>query len=201
MFREDDGFREIDEIKCAFLFVILGMDTVFSLPDNRSLIQGVVKTSIVLVVLLSAVFTFKSRYLLLIDGQNGPSCLPFRYFLVDTKNHVINRGDLVAFKDQDMSPFFPAGLKVVKRVAGIPGDRISIEGDYLGRTFVNNKIAPVKLDLLAFFPNVSPSDYSMDFVLPDNRYFMLGDLAMSYDSRYWGPIRDTQVLGKVYALF
>ena len=127
----------------------------------------------------------------------------------------IKRGDIVVF----LSPSEP-GLYVVKRIIGIPGDRIHLidgavyrNGEKLTEPYVMHK-GPVFYDPYRDnFPAVPPSEaYNVspewqllmrthveggDIVVPNNSYFGMGDNRdVSLDSRYWGFIPKENVIGR-----
>jgi signal peptidase I len=127
----------------------------------------------------------------------------------------IKRGDIVVF----LSPAEP-GLYVVKRIIGIPGDRIHLvdgavyrNGEKLNESYVLHK-GPVAYDPYRDnFPAVPPSEtYNVspewqllmrthiegnDIVVPTDSYFGMGDNRdVSLDSRYWGFIPKENVIGR-----
>ena len=127
----------------------------------------------------------------------------------------IRRGDIFVF----LSPVQP-GLYVVKRVMGIPGDRIHLRdgvvyrnGEKLDEPYVihnpNDPYNPYR----DTFPAVPPSDFNGvnpdwaltlpqhiqggDIVVPENSYFGMGDNRdVSLDSRYWGFVPQENVVGR-----
>jgi signal peptidase I len=83
--------------------------------------------------------------------------------------------------------------KFVKRVVGLPGDRISIVNGHVIRNGVRERdryiIACAESALCNFRKPV---------VIPRGDYFMMGDnRGESDDSRFWGPVRTSWILGKV----
>ncbi len=94
------------------------------------------------------------------------------------------RGDIVRLKD----PSRPDAW-VVKRIVGLPGETVRLEG---GRLSVNGIAFPV-LEVMA--PDgQAPHDWATG---PDE-YVVLGDnQAHSTDSRDYGPVRRQAILGKV----
>jgi signal peptidase I len=127
----------------------------------------------------------------------------------------IKRGDIVVF----LSPAEP-GLYVVKRIMGIPGDRIHLRdgavyrnGEKLNEPYVMHK-GPLFYDPYRDnFPAVPASDaYNVtnewqqemhshiegdDIVVPEDSYFGMGDNRdVSLDSRYWGFIPKQNVIGR-----
>jgi signal peptidase I len=126
----------------------------------------------------------------------------------------IKRGDIVVF----LSPAEP-GLYVVKRIMGIPGDRLHLRdgavyrnGEKLTEPYVMHKSGnydPYRDNFPAVPPsdlyNVSP-DWQLqmrshiegdDIVVPPDSYFGMGDNRdVSLDSRYWGFIPKENVIGR-----
>ncbi len=100
-----------------------------------------------------------------------------------------HRGDIVLF----YSPFHD-GRQYVKRLVALPGEHVRIDK---GVVSINGK--PL------FFPgvNVQPDyDYYAEVVVPKNAYFVLGDnRPNSADSRYWGFVPKSQLLGKAIFTF
>ena len=127
----------------------------------------------------------------------------------------IHRGDIVVF----LSPETP-GLYVVKRIMGIPGDRIHLRdgvvyrnGERLNEPYVQHKIGDVN-PYRDNFPAVPPDSVNAtpnrqwqlampqyiqgeDLVVPPDSYFGMGDNRdVSYDSRFWGFIPGQNVIGR-----
>jgi signal peptidase I len=127
----------------------------------------------------------------------------------------IQRQNIVVF----LSPAEP-GLYVVKRVIGVPGDRIHLRngevfrnGEKLDEPYVIHNSDEGPNEYRDNFPAVQPSDYNRlfpdwqqslpqyiqgdDIVVPPNSYFAMGDNRdVSYDSRYWGFIPKENVIGR-----
>jgi signal peptidase I len=128
---------------------------------------------------------------------------------------AIHHGDIVVF----LSPAEP-GLYVVKRVMGIPGDRIHLRNgavyrnaEKLDESYVIRSVGddvPYRDNFPAVPPeysNASPTpewQVSMrqyvqgdDIVVPPESYFMMGDNRdVSYDSRFWGFVPRENVIGR-----
>jgi signal peptidase I len=123
--------------------------------------------------------------------------------------------DIVVF----LSPAEP-GLYVVKRVIGVPGDRIHLRDGVVYRNGValdepyilHDRDNPAD-DYRNNFPSVPPSDeYGVypnwivdmhqyiqgdDLVVPPGHYFVMGDhRGVSLDSRYWGFVPRENIIGR-----
>jgi signal peptidase I len=97
----------------------------------------------------------------------------------------IERGDIVVFR----YPYDPS-KSYIKRVIGMAGDRIRIDG---GQVYVNGET----LD-----ESYVPAEYTdartfPEAVVPANSYYVLGDhRSMSDDSRNFGPVNQSFIYGK-----
>jgi signal peptidase I len=97
----------------------------------------------------------------------------------------ISRGDVVVFHppiDEDKS--------YIKRVIGVPGDRVRIDD---GRVYVNDHLlsepyVPEAYEDFRSYPET---------IVPTESYFVLGDHRnMSKDSRDFGPVKESAIFGK-----
>ena len=88
----------------------------------------------------------------------------------------LSRQDVVVFRyPQNPKQFY------IKRVIGLPGERIKIEG---GR--------------ITIFNEDNPDGFLLDVVLGEDKYYVLGDnRRFSHDSRTWGPLSKKDIVGKV----
>lgn len=103
------------------------------------------------------------------------------------------RGDVIVFKfPVDRSKDF------IKRVVGVPGDEILVEDKHVyvnGVLYENPHEVHKETDLIP--RAVSPRDYFGPVHVPANSYFMMGDNRdRSYDSRFWGFIKDSDIMGE-----
>jgi signal peptidase I len=122
----------------------------------------------------------------------------------------VKRGDIIVFR-------YPVDLRsmYVKRVIGVPGDRIRFENKQLILNGVRTAEPYVQLlpgqrsDYLNDFPQtpdivIDPRAHSMlahvengELVVPPGQYFALGDNRdNSADSRFWGFVPRENIVGK-----
>ena len=105
-------------------------------------------------------------------------------------------------EDDDIIIFVsPNGDKdfYVKRIIASPGDEIEIKKVGTWHFFVNGED---KDDFLSGYPEVLIHDYGAKFIVPKNKYFVMGDnRGNSNDSRSFGLIDKDRILGKVIIHF
>jgi signal peptidase I len=109
--------------------------------------------------------------------------------------HDVREGDIVVFTHPplDHCPGVPAG-DLVKRVIALPGQTIYSAGDGI---YVNgHRLAE------PYLPGYDPlgppiAGRQHPYRVPPGEFYVLGDnRADSCDSRYWGPIRGSSIVGK-----
>ncbi len=80
--------------------------------------------------------------------------------------------------------------RFIKRIIAIPGDTVEIKD---GVTYIN------KVATKESFVEFTSTKNSDSIILKDNEYFVMGDNRyVSYDSRYWGPIKKDEIQGRVF---
>ncbi len=102
----------------------------------------------------------------------------------------IERGDMVVF-------WFPGDEKksYIKRVIGLPGDRIRIDS---GQVYVNGVALVEDYVPESYRDNVSWEGH----VVPAGEYFVLGDhRSSSSDSRAWGFVEREKIYGKAVFVY
>ncbi|MEY4830274.1 MAG: hypothetical protein RLZZ562_2070 [Planctomycetota bacterium] len=100
----------------------------------------------------------------------------------------LTRGDVVVMR----YPRNPA-VDFVKRVVGLPGDRIALKH---GQLWVNGAMAPDEWTCIADLETTAEVD------VPDGCYFVLGDnRPISCDSREFGLVPESLLRGRVRARF
>jgi signal peptidase I len=115
--------------------------------------------------------------------------------------HQLREGDIVVFTHppRDHCPG-PASTDLVKRVIGLPGQTIYsangivyVDGKRLREPYLppHDPLGPPIPDASRLHP----------FRVPPGEFYMMGDnRAISCDSRFWGPIKGSTIVGRVIML-
>src|SRR5437868_808452 len=158
----------------------------------REVIETVVLTLLMFLVIRFAVQNF---------NVDGPSMEPTLHngelILVDKWTYLFrppDRGDVIVF----VAPPNP-NEDYVKRIIGIPGDRITIndtkvivDGVLLNETYVS----PADQGNIFNYKNIN------NMLVPQGMYFVLGDDRLrSSDSRDWGFVPRTNIIGRAALIY
>lgn len=122
-------------------------------------------------------------------------------------------GEIMVFIPPHQDEYF------IKRVVGIPGDRVRyqdktlyINGEKQNQTFVA-QIPPVNPRYLVYREKLGEGEHLIqrnpyretrveEWVIPEGSYFMMGDNRdQSSDSRYWGLVSEENIVGKAVAIW
>ena len=176
----------------------------------RELIEAVVLASLVFMVIQVSIRNFK------VDGSSMHPTLEGGQYLMVNK--------LVYFQlDMDrlsrIVPFWQAGQSsnrfpihppqrrevivfhfprdtskdFVKRVIGLPGEKVELLN---GSVFINDRLLQEPYITTSYNSTMAP------VILDDDEYFVMGDnRRSSNDSRTWGPVKESHLLGKVWFVY
>jgi signal peptidase I len=108
--------------------------------------------------------------------------------------HDVREGDIVVFTHPPHDQC-PGGGDLVKRVIALPGQTIYSSGNsiYINGRLLSEPYLP-KYDPLE--PSIASRQHP--YRVPPGEFYMLGDnRSDSCDSRFWGPIEGSTIIGKV----
>jgi conjugal transfer pilin signal peptidase TrbI len=165
------------------------------MSESKKHILFTAKALVVFLVMLISVHLVFDRYSVGI-GSREITCLPYKVFIIDKRNHNISRQDYVAFhSDSRMDPPFTPGSTIVKQVSGITGDNYQVSNN---GAIINEKHFAYNPEVLGKINNEIPIESTQGVV---EGFFVTGTNPRSYDSRYWGTVNNSQVVGKAYPVF
>jgi signal peptidase I len=162
-----------------------------------------------LVALFIMLFVFRSYQ---VDGPSMQPTLhnndrliiwkvPRTWAKITRNDYIPKRGDIIVFSERGLTTPDGNTKELIKRVIGLPGDRVVIEN---GKTKVFNKEHPDGYDPDTTLPYGKGLDLSMDNEekidqkIGPNQVFVMGDNRNnSLDSRVFGPISASDIVGKL----
>jgi signal peptidase I len=158
----------------------------------REVIETIVLTLLMFLVIRFAVQNF---------NVEGPSMEPTLHngelILVDKWSYLFRppeRGDVIVF----VAPPIPSE-DYVKRIIGIPGDRITINNT---NVYVDGVL--LKETYVTPIDQGNPYNYKTisNMLIPPNMYFVLGDDRIhSSDSRDWGLVPRSNIIGRAALIY
>lgn len=111
--------------------------------------------------------------------------------------YIPKRGDIIVFNQSGLPDVYYQ-KQLIKRVVGLPGERVVVKN---GSIMIFNKDNPG-----GFNPDTADgyrigaknTDGNIDLVLQPNEIFVFGDNRdFSEDSRYFGPVNASSIVGKL----
>jgi len=158
----------------------------------REVIETIVLTILMFLVIRFAVQNFN------VEGTSmEPSLHDTELILVDKWTYLFHppqRGDVIVF----VAPP-DHNLDYVKRIIGVPGDRITIDNTTVivdGVTLKESYIDPANQGNIFNYKNIH------NMLVPPNKYFVLGDDRIrSSDSRDWGFVPRNNIIGRAALVY
>jgi signal peptidase I len=166
-------------------------------PSSRRRVRLLIEWFIVIIVALTIsvlLRTYVFQTFFIPSASMEPTLQVGDRILVDKLSvdfGTINVGDVVVFRAPPSENCGDKVTDLVKRVIGTPGDQLTSKGNTI---FVNGK----RLD--ENWSHTEPLGPAIGNVtVPTNDYFMMGDNhSDSCDSRSWGTVPRSDIVGKVF---
>ncbi|MEO5627862.1 MAG: signal peptidase I [Candidatus Saccharimonadales bacterium] len=159
-----------------------------------------------IIALLLTAFVFQSYQ---VDGPSMQTTLQNNDRLIVVKvarswarlthhNYIPNRGDVIIFNRADVSGPGESSRQLIKRVTGLPGDRVVVKDGTL--TVYNLEHAegfsPDKT--MPYGSVIGETAGNVDLIVPAGEVFVSGDnRGNSLDSRYFGTVPANDIVGKL----
>jgi conjugal transfer pilin signal peptidase TrbI len=153
------------------------------------------QAALLMVLFLGVGKAFFHRYRLGIDIQQVTS-LPYHLYWIDRQDHTLKRGAFYVLASRGLSPLYPDGAALVKQLVGLPGDQVCIDAQ--AHILINGQTKSQGLALAKRLA-VPTSAFQGCTRLAADQYWLLGWHPHSLDSRYFGAVRTSQIIGRAYA--
>ena len=173
---------------------------VFSVVKRYSVNTGLFLLEFIKIAVLAAITVWLVRYFLFkpfyVKGASmEPTYQDNEYLIIDEisyRFHEPQRGDVIVFRyPYDPKEYF------LKRVIGLPGERVKISG---GQIIIYNTQHPEGVAVSEqYIPSQVVTEGDELVTLTNNEYFVMGDnRENSFDSRRFGPIDRSAIVGRVW---
>lgn len=151
-------------------------------------VREIIETLLLTFFIFWLVHSLVGRYR--IDGSSmNPTLQHGQYLLINNFSYYLNepeRGDIIVFNHPNNE------LNLIKRVIGLPGDKVEI----------TNQTVKVNGQLLNEPYIKAPPTYDGTWTVPDGNYFVLGDNRnSSSDSHTWQYLPKSNIVGKAIAIY
>ncbi len=162
-------------------------------PKENSFLE-IVRFSVIALLIVIPVRTFIAQPFIVSGASMQETFHNGEYLIVDQVSYHVHspeRGDVIVFKyPKDPSKFF------IKRIIGIPGDDIIIEGNVV---MIKNKENPEGFVVNEPYIKSMRPGVNITENLGEREYFVMGDNRdESSDSRIWGILQEERIVGKAF---
>lgn len=125
--------------------------------------------------------------------------MPRTWARITGNAYIPQRGEIVIFAEPGLEAYGRSAKKqLIKRVVGLPGDRIVINN---GVVTIYNTESPEGFNpdgMVPYGEIAQPTGGQIDMVIPEDHVFVLGDnRSNSLDSRAFGPVHANDIVGKL----
>lgn len=200
---------------------------------RESAIGETVDTIIFVLVMVIVIRFFVGEIRWIPSGSMKPTLIEGDRIVVERYSRFFTgpqRGDIMVFYPPStnlsreplpllarLTGIFCNDIAYIKRVIGLPGDKIEIKQEKNGSAYVYINDKKYEEDYIKSVyeyppcPNKDISDIMLanenimkcgPFILPEDSYFMMGDnRGNSQDSRYWGTLKKDRFVGRAVTVF
>jgi len=165
------------------------------MPEEKreNFFTELLKFALVAVVIVVPVRLFVAQPFIVSGASMVPTFQNGQYLIIDELTYHFaspKRGDVIVFRyPKDPSQFF------IKRIIGLPGETVTIRNSGVSITKTDGSTVAVDDSYVENRGNGNDT-----VTLPAEQYFVMGDnRPESSDSRVWGALPRTQIVGRVFA--
>ncbi|SET25382.1 S26 family signal peptidase [Thorsellia anophelis] len=163
------------------------------IPPKLFLLKMVIIGSFIILLLAYV----SKRYFIGFDSQDD-RCIPqYSLYLIDKwdKNLIKNR--FYAFRATNLEPLYQDGTIMLKQLTGLPGDEVQVTEKYV---MINDK--PINFGMnLASKLGMRPDYFIRNLTIDSKEYWFSGISETSFDSRYFGSVKQMDIIGRAIPLW
>lgn len=154
----------------------------------------IVRFSLIAILIVIPIRMFVAQPFIVSGASMDETFQSGQYLIVDQLSYYFDqpkRGEVIVFRyPRDPSKFF------IKRIIGIPGDTINIQGTVIT---ITNQTHPDGIVLKESYIKSMSSGANLTENLGEGEYFVMGDNRdQSSDSRTWGVLEKDYVVGRAF---
>jgi len=173
--------------------VAINNDPSFSPENNTHPLIELVQFAFIALIIVLPVRWFVAQPFIVSGASMENTFHTDEYLIIDQLSYHFEepeRGDVVVFRyPKDPSKFF------IKRVIGVPGDTVDIQGDVVSVTPKNEET----MVLSEPYVKSMAENTSVTETLGEREYFVMGDNRdASSDSRVWGVLNRDKIVGRAF---
>lgn len=159
---------------------------------EESLMREIIRFSFYALIIVLPIRMFIAQPFIVSGASMETTFSTGQYLIVDQLTYHFEeplRGDVIVFRyPKDPSKFF------IKRIIGMPGDTIHIEGS---EVTITNEENPEGMKLDEEYVHSMRPTSTITEVLGEGEYFVMGDNRdASSDSRAWGVLQRDKIVGR-----
>jgi signal peptidase I len=161
---------------------------------NEHPVAEVVRFAIIALIIVIPIRMFIAQPFIVSGASMQDTFQDKQYLIVDQVSYYFHdpqRGDVVIFRyPRDPSKYF------IKRIIGLPGDTVIIEGN---KVTIENEENPRGFVLNESYVKKMTPGASLEETLGPREYFVMGDNRdQSSDSRVWGVLQEERIVGRAF---
>jgi signal peptidase I len=174
--------------------------------QEGSFMKELFSFALIVIFIVLPIRLFVAQPFVVVGTSMEPTFVNNDYLIVDELSYRLGlpeRGDVVVFK-YDNTYGVPDGSPAdgssdskffIKRIIGLPGETVDIRG---GKVTITNAKNPQGFVLNEPYIKELPVN-TMTVTLDKSHYFVMGDnREVSFDSRSWGPLPASKLVGRVF---